>query len=148
MNNSEIFNQIAVDIVQALKEHNNAFVSKKLIICLKKVKTIRTQNNFADKRTKYILSEMLTHGINCNKSFKPVKNNFVKKIEETNTASTTENTGQNLRKILNNTKKSENVTYNTMKVKSGTNWAEEDSSDDEETEEVNTEETEEVNTDN
>ena len=122
INNSEIFDQIAIDIIQALKEHNNALVCKKLNYCMKKIKSVRTQSN-VDKRTKFTLSTMIDCGINSNKHFK----NYSSK-------DTSVNTGQMLRNVLiNNNIQSENIslrtTYNTMKANTLNNWADESSSD-------------------
>ena len=124
--NSEIFHQIAIDIIQALKENNNALVCKKLNYCVKKIKSVRTQNN-VDKRTKFTLSAMIECGINSNKQFKYIKNY-------------PSNTGQILRNVLtNNNIQSENIslktTYNTMKAYTLNNWAD-DSSGDEAVDEV------------
>ena len=139
MSNSENFEQIAIEIIQALRESNNGLVCKKLNHCLKKVKSIRTQNSYADKRTKFTLSEMISHGIQCSKQFKPIKktDDYFKKSEK----SDEQNTGQILRNVL-NIKDTKDTTIKSMKAKSDkVDWTNDSSDEEEETsKEVATEE--------
>ena len=143
MNNTDFFKQIAIEIIQALSETNNGLVCKQLNYCLKRVKSIRTQDNYIDKRIKFTLSEIIANAINCNKHFKPIKKIASKEM----------NNSQLLRNAL-NIKDTKKTTYNSMKAKAisdkvttdksttdkstidksttdkSTNWADDASSDD------------------